>query len=71
MTDPYQQRYAAHQARKREVLMGLIVERHSDRVFSDRTISREHIDAMHSALTSCASSCVDFLKNRLDAASMP
>lgn len=41
MTDPYQQRYAAHQARKRATLVEIMRQRHSDRMYADRPVDEE------------------------------
>jgi nitroreductase len=50
MTDIYQERYRAHQKRKREVLMGLLEERHSERVFADEDVPAEALaDVLHAA----------------------
>jgi nitroreductase len=55
--DPYQERYLAHQARKREVLLGLLAERHSERRFADGPLDDADLDALLDAARSTASSC--------------
>lgn len=52
-----QDRYLAHQARKRDALATLIRERHSDRLFSDAPVDPGDIDSMVRDAASCASSC--------------
>lgn len=55
--DPYQERYLAHQARKKEILKRIIEERHSDRVFSDEDIPRSVIEEIVATTDLCPSSC--------------
>lgn len=55
--DPYQERYLAHQERKKEVLWGIIKRRHSDRVFSDEDIPRSEIEEIVATTDLCPSSC--------------
>ena len=43
-SDPYQARYLAHQARKREVLLGIMRERHSSRMFADQPPAAEVLE---------------------------
>lgn len=56
--DLYQQRYLAHQKRKREVLEGLLLARHSNRVFDPRPLHADDtvlvMKAIHTAPSSCA-----------------
>lgn len=55
--DAYQQRYLAHQARKREVLAALLDERHSERRFADRELDGPAIHDLTRAVTTAPSSC--------------
>lgn len=57
MSDVYQQRYAAHQARKREVLRRLLEERHSERVFGEREVTEDDLASVMEAMVSAPSSC--------------
>ena len=57
MTDKYQGRYLAHQERKKKMLMELIKERHSDRLFSDVPIEEEKISELIKSVDFCPSSC--------------
>ena len=47
--DPYQDRYVAHQSRKREVLAELLAERHSERRFADENVSDDDLIALVTA----------------------
>jgi|LSQX01.1.fsa_nt_gb nitroreductase len=55
--DPYQERYLAHQARKRETLIQIMKERHSNRRFSDREVEQEKIDKLIEVVELAPSSC--------------
>ena len=55
--DPYQKRYLDHQERKKQTLLDLIRERHSDRVFADKKIEKEKIAAIREAIICAPSSC--------------
>lgn len=55
--DKFQERYLAHQARKREMLLEIMKERHSDRIFSDQKVERCVIDTLMEAQKYCPSSC--------------
>lgn len=44
--DTHQARYIAHQARKRETLIEIMRERHSERMFSSSEVSRETLDRL-------------------------
>lgn len=57
MTDKYQQKYLAHQLRKREVLAKLIKDRHSTRVFSDKEIDPVLLQTIVNSIEVCPSSC--------------
>lgn len=57
MADKYQERYLAHQQRKKEVLISIINERHSNRVFSDKPVPTELIDELISLAVKSPSSC--------------
>jgi len=53
----YQDRYLAHQARKRDVLIELMRERHSDRMFSDEPVPPDVVADVVAAKDWCPSSC--------------
>lgn len=55
--DVYQQRYLAHQQRKKAVLINILQERHSERQFSDEEIPRSVIEEIVASLSLCPSSC--------------
>lgn len=55
--DIYQGRYLAHQARKREVLRQLLLERHSERAFADRPVTEDDLALVMDAATRAPSSC--------------
>lgn len=55
--DPYQERYLAHQKRKKEVLRRIIQERHSDRLFSDEDVPLSVIEEIVATTDFCPSSC--------------
>lgn len=55
--DPYQERYLAHQARKAEVLRGLLEQRHSTRVFADRPVDADALQLLTEAVERAPSSC--------------
>src|SRR5690606_34653029 len=57
VTDDYQQRYLDHQARKADVLRGLLDERHSERVFADRPVGEEALALVLEAAEHAPSSC--------------
>lgn len=52
-----QDRYLAHQSRKRKVLEEIIAERHSERMFSDTALLHEDIDAILGDMERTPSSC--------------
>lgn len=53
----YQQRYIAHQARKREVLKRIISERYSERYFSDKPVEASKINDIIQAIGKVPNSC--------------
>lgn len=55
--DPYQERYIAHQARKREVLKQIVAERHSERQFGEGSLTQEEVSAFIEVSEMCPSSC--------------
>ena len=57
MEDEYQERYLAHQQRKKDVLIQIMKDRHSNRMFSDERVEQEHIDALLDAKELAPSSC--------------
>lgn len=57
MNDEYQERYVAHQERKKQVLIEIINERHSNRRFSDDPVDQSTIDDLLETLKTCPSSC--------------
>jgi hypothetical protein len=52
-----QERYLAHQERKKKALMEIMLERHSQRAFSEESPSVETIMELLSAMRTCPSSC--------------
>ena len=61
--DEFQSRYLAHQTHpggKRDELIALIKERHSNRRFADTEVSREKLDQILDTLRHCPSSCDRF-----------
>lgn len=61
--DDFQQRYLAHQTHKggkRDELIALMKERHSNRRFDDKPVSEEDLNAILDALKNCPSSCDRF-----------
>lgn len=57
MEDKYQERYLAHQQRKKQVLMDIMEERHSNRRFSDKEVEQELIEELLSTKELAPSSC--------------
>lgn len=57
MEDQYQERYLAHQQRKKEVLIQIMKDRHSNRMFADERVEKEYIDALLDAKELTPSSC--------------
>nr|MDT0660854.1 nitroreductase family protein [Micromonospora sp. DSM 115978] len=55
--DAYQQRYLAHQARKREVLAALLAERHSERVYAERDVTADDLEPVLAVAEHAPSSC--------------
>lgn len=55
--DVYQERYLAHQGRKREVLLQLLAERHSDRMFADIQLNGPVLHELTKAISTAPSSC--------------
>ena len=55
--DLYQDRYLAHQARKRAVLIELMRERHSSRMFDERPVPPELVEEILATRKLCPSSC--------------
>lgn len=61
--DDFQSRYLAHQSHpggKRDELIALVKERHSNRRFSDDQVKEEDLDAILDSLRHCPSSCDRF-----------
>lgn len=61
--DEFQSRYLAHQTHpggKRDELIALIKERHSNRRFDDRQVAESELDTLLDALRHCPSSCDRF-----------
>lgn len=52
-----QNRYLAHQERKKKVLLEIMLERHSERMFSEQLPSPEEVAGFISAMNTCPSSC--------------
>lgn len=58
MTDPYQDRYDRHQQfGKKQELIALMKERHSNRRFDNLMVSKEHIEELLECVKHCPSSC--------------
>lgn len=57
MTDKYQERYLAHQDRKKQVLIEIMQERHSNRRFADREVPQELLDELIATKNLAPSSC--------------
>lgn len=55
--DPYQDRYLAHQRRKRDVLAALVYERHSERRFADSAVAPDALAALLDVVRLAPSSC--------------
>jgi len=55
--DGYQERYIAHQLRKKESLINVMGARHSDRIFSGEKISDEEINIINEMIGLVPSSC--------------
>lgn len=55
--DIYQERYLAHQARKKAVLIEIMKQRHSDRMFSDKDVPEKLLDELIGASSLSPSSC--------------
>ena len=55
--DKYQERYMAHQTRKRASLLELMKLRHSDRMFSDKPLDDSVIKSLGEVANLCPSSC--------------
>lgn len=55
--DKYQKRYKAHQMRKKKVLVKMIKQRHSTRVFADKEVKHKDIVGILNTLLLCPSSC--------------
>lgn len=53
----HQDRYLAHQDRKKEVLLGLMRERHSHRVFAEGKVDEETVSLLRETVLLCPSSC--------------
>lgn len=55
--DKYQERYLAHQSRKKGQLLELMEKRYSERIFSDKRISGEDMSRIITAYDLAPSSC--------------
>lgn len=55
--DEYQSRYLAHQVRKKNVLINVMKQRHSTRMFSEREVEQKVIDEIIESTSLCPSSC--------------
>lgn len=56
-TDIHQERYQAHQKRKRDTLTALLLERHSERAFDDRPVDPDALHLVRQAMHTAPSSC--------------
>lgn len=52
-----QERYLAHQERKKQALMEIMLERHSERAFSDSAVTKGQIGRVLDAMETSPSSC--------------
>jgi len=52
-----QERYLAHQERKKRALLEIMLERHSERAFADDALPLESIQSVMSSMRTCPSSC--------------
>lgn len=55
--DEFQERYLAHQKRKKQVLIEIMRERHSNRMFADREVPNDVVREVVESLSLCPSSC--------------
>jgi nitroreductase len=55
--DKYQERYLAHQARKKDVLIEIVRQRHSNRMFAPEPVSDKDINELLMVCDFCPSSC--------------
>lgn len=55
--DPYQARYLAHQARKRDTLIAIMRHRHSDRMYDARPVAEDIRAQVREVIDLCPSSC--------------
>lgn len=55
--DPYQERYLAHQARKRDTLLAIMRARHSDRMYDARPVPPQVRERVLEVVELCPSSC--------------
>lgn len=55
--DVYQERYLAHQLRKKETLIKIMKKRHSERMFSDKPVELEKLKELVRSLEYVPSSC--------------
>lgn len=53
----YQDRYLAHQMRKKQALIEIMEERHSNRAFKDEEVPKKLIDELLQTKETCPSSC--------------
>lgn len=57
MIDIYQERYLNHQAKKKEILVELMEERHSERMFADQAVEDGILQDLLKIPSTCPSSC--------------
>lgn len=55
--DPYQERYLAHQGRKAQVLIEIMKQRHSNRMFANEPVPESDIQQLLETIELCPSSC--------------
>ena len=55
--DKYQERYTKHQERKKNVLVEIMKQRHSDRMFGDTPLPRKLVESLLKVTDYCPSSC--------------
>lgn len=57
MADPYQDRYLAHQLKKKDTLIKIMQKRYSERIFSDKPVEQDKINQILASKQWCPSSC--------------
>lgn len=55
--DKFQERYIAHQLKKKDTLLKIIKKRHSNRIFKNHEIESEKLKVIYDAISNTPSSC--------------